>query len=198
MAKLYFTFGTMGSSKTAQALIQRFSFIERGKKVLFLKPSIDTRDGEFILKSRIAGLEAPVETYKADENIIDKFNMKLIDMDCIIVDEVQLSTATQIEELRYIVDELNIMVYTYGLRVNFKSLLFEGSKRLMELADEIRDIETPCHCGRKTIVNARYRGKKVLYEGEDIVIGGNNMYKSLCYKCFREGNLDISKEKGEK
>jgi thymidine kinase len=190
MAKLYFTYGTMGSSKTAQALMLRFSFIERGQKVLFLKPSIDTRDGDNIIKSRIPGLEAPVKAYGPTDNLLEIFNFDLLDIDCVIVDEVSFSTKEQIEQLKYIAEEFDKPVYTYGLRANFKTELFEGSKRLFEIADTISEIKSPCHCGKKTIVNARYKGRKIIYEGESIVIGGNDQYKSLCYKCWREGNLD--------
>jgi thymidine kinase len=190
MAKLYFTYGTMGSSKTAQALMLRFSFIERGQKVLFLKPSVDTRDGNNVIKSRVPGLEAPVKTYGPGDNILELFNFDLLDIDCVIVDEVSFSTKEQIEQLKYIAEEFDKPVYTYGLRANFKTELFEGSKRLFEIADTISEIKSPCHCGKKTIVNARYKGRKIVYEGESIVIGGNDQYKSLCYKCWREGNLD--------
>lgn len=189
MAKLYFTYGTMGSSKTAQALILRFSFMERGQKVLFLKPSLDTRDGDNFIKSRIAGLEAPVITYAPEEDILNIYNFAFLELDCVVVDEVHFSTKEQIEQLKYIAEEFDIPVYTFGLRANFKTELFTGSKRLFEIADNISEIKSPCHCGKKTIVNARYKGRKIIYDGESIVIGGNDQYKSLCYKCWREGNL---------
>jgi thymidine kinase len=189
MAKLSFIYGSMGSSKTAQALIQKFSYMERGQKVLFLKPAADTRDGVDVIKSRIPGLESPVTMYGENEDLLEKFNFRFLDINCVVVDEAHLSTTEQIEQLKYIADEFDIPVYAYGLRNNFRSVLFVGSKRLMELADEIKEIELPCNCGRKTIVNARYHGRKILYEGDDIVIGGNDMYKALCYKCWREGNL---------
>lgn len=190
MAKLYFTYGTMGSSKTAQALMMRFSYIERGQEVLFLKPSLDTRDGKNVIRSRIPGLEAPVITYGPVDDLLEINNFKLLDIDCVIVDEVNFSTKEQIEQLKYIAEEFDIPVYTYGLRANFKTELFEGSKRLFEIADTISEIKSPCHCGKKTIVNARFKGRKIIYDGESIVIGGNDQYKSLCYKCWREGNLD--------
>lgn len=189
MAKLYFTYGTMGSSKTAQALMLRFSFIERGQKVLFLKPTLDTRDGDNIIRSRIPGLEAPVKTFSPTDDILELYNFKFLNLDCIIVDEVNFATKEQIEQLKYIAEEFDIPVHTFGLRANFKTELFEGSKRLFEIADTISEIKSPCHCGKKTIVNARYKGKKIIYDGESIVIGGNDQYKSLCYKCWREGNL---------
>lgn len=194
MAKLYFIHGTMGSSKTAQALIQRFSIIERGGKVLFIKPDVDTRDGDNILKSRIPGLEAPIIMFSKDDDLLEKFNFELLDINCIIVDEANFCTPKHIEQLKYIVDEFDIPVYAYGLKNNFKSRLFEGSKRLIELADEIKEIELLCHCGRKTAVNARFKGRKIIYDGDDIVIGANDMYKALCYKCWYEGNLGITKE----
>ena len=189
MAKLYFSYGTMGSSKTAQALMLRFSFIERGQKVLFLKPSVDTRDGENMIRSRIPGLEAPIVMYSPTDDILDLFNFKFLQLDCVIVDEVHFSTIEQIEQLKYIAESFDIPVYTFGLRTNFKTELFVGSKRLFEIGDTISEIKSPCHCGKKTIVNARYKGRKVVYDGESIVIGGNDQYKSLCYKCWREGNL---------
>jgi thymidine kinase len=189
MANLNFTYGTMGSSKTAQALLLRFSYLERGKKVLFLKPSIDTRDGPNLIRSRVPGLEASIDTYTPYDDILELFNCKFLEYDCIIVDEVHFSTSKQIEQLKYIAAEFDIPVFTFGLRANFKTELFEGSKRLFEIADSISEIISPCHCGKKTIVNARYKGHKVIYDGENIVIGGNDQYKSLCYKCWLEGNL---------
>lgn len=189
MAKLYFAYGTMGSSKTAQALMLRFSYIERGQKVLFLKPSTDTRDGENMIKSRIPGLEAPVFMYSPTDDILELYNFKFLELDCIIVDEVHFSTKEQIEQFKYIAEEFDIPVHTFGLRADFKTELFVGSKRLFEIADTISEIKSPCHCGKKTVVNARYKGRKIVYNGESIVIGGNDQYKSLCYKCWREGNL---------
>ena len=189
MAKLYFTYGTMGSSKTAQALMLRFSFLERGKSFVF-KPAIDNRDGENIIKSRIPGLEAPVDVFDNDDNLLDIYNFELLDIDCVIVDEVNFASKEHIEQLKYIAEEFDIPVFTFGLRANFKTELFEGSKRLFEIADKIEAINSPCHCGKKTIVNARYKGRKILYEGESIVIGGDEQYKSLCYKCWKEGKLD--------
>ncbi|HHX16846.1 MAG TPA: thymidine kinase [Mollicutes bacterium] len=190
MAKLYFTYGTMGSSKTAQALMTRFGLIERGQKVLFLKPEIDTRDGQNIIKSRIPGLEAPVEMFSNADDLLEKYNFDLLDIDCVIVDEVNFATKEHVEQLKYIAEEFDVPVFTFGLRANFKTELFEGSKRLFEIADTISEIKSPCHCGKKTIVNARYKGRKIIYDGESIVIGGNDQYKSLCYKCWREGKLD--------
>lgn len=189
MAKLYFTYGTMGSSKTAQALMLRFSYLERGQKVLFLKPAIDTRDGENMIRSRIPGLEAPVVMYKPEDDILKMYDFRFLEYDCVIVDEVHFSTKEQIEQLKYIAEEFDVPVFTFGLRADFSTELFTGSKRLFEIADTISEVKSPCHCGRKTIVNARFKGRKIIYNGDSIVIGGNDQYRSLCYKCWREGNL---------
>ncbi len=195
MAKLYFAYGTMGSSKTAQALMLRFSFLERGQKVLFLKPSIDTRDGEGMVKSRVKGLEAPVLMFNTNDSLLELYKNELKYTDCVIVDEVNFATEKQIEELKYIAEELDIPVYTFGLRTNFQTKLFEGSRRLFEIADTITEIKSPCHCGKKTIVNARYKDGKIIRQGESIFIGGNDQYKSLCYSCWKKGKLNGRKKK---
>lgn len=188
MAKLHFIYGTMGCSKTAQALIRRFNYIEKGKKVLFLKSSIDNRDGKNIIRSRI-GIEAEVLEYGLEDNIIELFMDELKDTDYVIIDEVNFATAAQVEQMRTIADEFDIPVYAYGLKANFQSHLFEGSKRLFEIADVHTALESICHCGKPTIVNARYKNGKIEYEGELIVIGGDEKYINLCYDCWKKGNL---------
>jgi thymidine kinase len=192
MARLYFIYGTMGSSKTIQALIQRFNYMENGRKVLFLKSAIDNRDGSNVIKSRI-GIEAEVSEYKNDDNIVEKFIEELKDADIVIVDEANFATKEHIEQLKYIADELDIPVYAYGLRSNFQSYLFEGSKRLMELADDIISLESICSCGNPTTINARYNDGKVVTEGELVVIGGNDQYKGICYRCWQQ-QIKESKE----
>lgn len=195
MEELNFTFGTMGSSKTAQALIQNYTLMERGHNVLFLKPAKDTRDEEGYIKSRINGLGAPVFLYNENDSIIKKYSLHLLDTTCIIVDEVQFSTPNQIRELKYIVDRYNIPVYTYGLRSDFQTHLFEGSKRLFELADNIYSINSKCHCGRNTIVNARYCENGIVKDGPQVLIGGNESYKSLCLHCWDNDDLGSVKVK---
>lgn len=190
-AKLNFIFGTMGSSKSAQALMMRFNYLENGMEVLLLKPSIDTRDGSNIIKSR-AGIEAKALEYGPEESIVDKYLCQFKGLKCIIVDEVHFSTKEQINEFRKIVDYYNIPVYCYGLRSDFKTELFEGSKRLFEIADHITHTEMVCHCGRTTIVNAWYVDEKVLADGEIIELGGNEKYKSLCFECYKKGKLKPS------
>jgi len=189
MAKLYFRYGTMGSSKTANALMTKFNYEEKGKKVLILKPSIDTRDGNNIIKSRI-GLQTEAICFDKGTSIYSDIVTKMNPLpDCIIIDECQFCTENQIEDLRYIVDELNIPVFCYGLRSDFQTYLFEGSKRLFEIADSISEIKSICSCGNKAIVNTRYKDNKIIYDGEQIILGSNDKYISLCYKCWKNGIL---------
>ncbi|MDD3048516.1 MAG: thymidine kinase [Bacilli bacterium] len=188
MAKLYFTYGAMGSGKTVVALMTRFNYIELGMNVLFIKPATDTRDGVNYIKTRI-GLQAEVEIYSPKDNILEIFEEQLKTSNVVIVDEVQFSTKKQIEELKYISEELGIDVLTYGLRTDFSTSLFPGSSRLFELADTIRELKSMCHCGNKAIVNARYQDDEIIYEGEQIFIGGNDKYKGLCHRCWKNGNL---------
>ena len=154
MAKLYFKYGAMGSSKTAQALITKYNYEENDLKVWLLKPSADVRDGATILRSRI-GLEAEVEVIAPDADIFERFlRKKSGNCDVIIVDECQFLSEAQIDQLRAIVDEHNIPVMCFGLRTDFQTKLFPGSRRLMEVADTIQEIKTICDCGAKATVNA--------------------------------------------
>ena len=182
-AKLSFIFGTMGSSKSAQALMMRFNYIENGMNVLFLKPSIDHRDGVEIVKSRV-GIEAKAQIFFPNENLIDKYSDQFSNLKCIIVDESNFLTREQVNQLRNIVDHYHIPVYCYGLRSDFRSDLFEGSKRLFELSDNVSHIEMICHCGRPTIVNTRYVNNEIITEGDVVDLGGNERYQSLCYDCY--------------
>ena len=136
MADLVFKYGSMGSSKSAFALMLSFSYAESGKSVLLLKPSIDTRDGEDIIKSRV-GIEAPCKVFSPTERITTKFIDDLLSCDVIIVDEAQFASKRQIEELKAISEEMDKPVYCFGLRTDFQTNMFEGSKRLFELATKI-------------------------------------------------------------
>lgn len=185
MAKLYFKYGAMGSSKTANALITKFNYEERGMRVWLIKPSIDNRDGVNQVRSRI-GLSATAEVIIPDVDIFTRFEGK-DKFDVIIADECQFLTSAQIDELRRIVDELDVPVLCYGLRTDFLTHLFEGSKRLFEVADSIQEIKTICECGKKAIVNARIDGEgKVVTEGGQILIGGNDSYVAMCHACWKE------------
>ena len=188
MAKLEFTFGSMGSSKTAIALMKRFDLIESGFNVLLLKPSTDNRDGVTVIKSRI-GISAEAKTYSNDESIIGKYLDEILDCDCVIVDEVQFSNKAQILELKQISEEFDKPVYTYGLRTDFKLNFFEGSETLFKYADVINGVSKTCTCGNEAIVNARYDDEGIIYEGEQVVLGSNDKYKALCYTCYKKGRL---------
>ena len=186
MAKLYFKYGAMGSSKTAQALITKFNYEERGMKVWLIKPSIDNRDGADIIKSRV-GLYAHSSAIDKSDDIFEKFLPSRTDVDVIIADECQFFTEEQIDALRKIVDDYDIPVLCFGLRTDFLSHLFPGSKRLFEVADSIAEIKTICECGSKATVNARLDSDmNVVTEGSQVMIGGNESYIAMCHKCWRE------------
>lgn len=194
MNKLYYFYGAMGASKTANALMTKFNFEEKGKEVIMLKPSVDNREGNSVVKSRI-GLESNafiVNTIKNEfvsDQIIEL--VKNMDIDYIIVDECQFLFKEHIDELVYLVDNHNISVFAFGLKTDFKGNLFEGSKRLLEMADTISEIKTTCYsCGKKAIMNARISDGKILKTGEQIVIGGDDLYISLCRKCWSKNEIE--------
>lgn len=205
MSKLYFIQSPMNGSKSALLLMKAHSFEERGIPFICMKPSIDNREGVDFIYSRI-GIKRECITIDPDDNIfnivndiialIDKTNANLLQW--ILVDECQFFTAKQIEQLTKIVDDLGINVMCYGLRTDFNTHLFEGSKRLLELADDIDEIKISCSCGRKAIINARVNDDGyVITDGEQILIGGNDRYIPLCRKCYSDAikfNLKV-KEK---
>lgn len=185
MAKLYYKYGAMGSSKSAQALITKFNYEERGMKVWLVKPAMDDRDGVGVIKSRI-GLREEADALKPVDSVLERFK-ELSRVDVIITDECQFFTAEQIDDLRYIVDNYDIPVLCFGLRTDFRTKLFPGSLRLFEVADSISEIKTICSCGNKAIVNARVDSENnVLSEGEQVFIGGNESYIAMCHKCWKE------------
>ena len=188
MAKLYFKYGAMGSSKTAQALITKYNYEENDMKVWLIKPSADTRDGEALLRSRI-GLEAKVEVMRPETDIAARFEEKLGEhYNAVIVDECQFLTEKQIDELRSIVNDHGVPVMCFGLRTDFQTKLFPGSRRLMEVADTIQEIKTMCDCGAKATVNARIDGMgHIVTEGAQVVLGGNDSYIAMCHKCYIRG-----------
>ena len=185
MAKLYFKYGAMGSSKTANALITKFNYEERGMKVWLIKPSIDVRDGADVVRSRI-GLQSQAEIITPEKNLWEEYQNHT-DCNVIIADECQFFLAHQIDELRQIVDELTVPVLCYGLRTDFRTQLFEGSRRLFETADSIQEIKTICTCGKKAIVNARLNWQgEVVTKGGQILIGGNDSYVAMCHSCWKK------------
>ena len=185
MAKLYFKYGAMGSSKTAQALITKFNYEERGMKVWLLKPSTDQRDGIHMLHSR-TGLEAPAEVITPEDDIYALYTQR-DHPDVVITDECQFFTPAQIDQLRRLVDERDLPVLCFGLRTDFLTHLFPGSLRLFELADSITEIKTICACGSKATVNARIDSNgHVVTKGEQVFLGGNDSYLAMCHSCWKK------------
>ena len=191
--KLYFRYGTMGSAKTALLLTQAYNFEERNMKYQCLKPVIDTRESANVIRSRL-GIERECqwiyhetdlyshfrERFKADGDVID----------WILVDEAQFLTAEQVDQLAHVVDDFGVNVICYGLRTDFQSNLFEGSRRLFEVADTIDEIKSTCTCGRKTIINARIDSAgDFVQEGAQVEIGGDDRYIAVCRKCWRNKRI---------
>ena len=186
MAQLYFKYGAMGSSKTANALMTRFNYEERGQKTLLVKPRMDTRDGDHRVVSRI-GLTYPCIYF---DEMRQLSVMELQQNACVIVDEAQFLTREEVMYLVSLVDDLGIPVICYGLRADFKGDLFPGSEALLVMADKIEEVKTICWCGKKATFNARFdRTGKVLKEGEQVVLGANDQYIGLCRKHWMAGDL---------
>lgn len=191
MGKLIFYYGTMGSAKTANALITRYQYIQNGRSVWLIKPATDTRDDKddkTIIKSRI-GLEAESRAILASDNIFDTYNLYwgYNKPDVIICDEAQFFSSAQIEQLRDIATFMDIDVLCFGLRTNFITRSFTGSARLFELADEFIKLDNICDCGQPALINARLDNSgNIIITGEDILIGGDGRYKAMCWKCYRQ------------
>ena len=187
MAKLYFKYGAMGSSKTASALITKFNYEERGMKVWLIKPATDTRDGDDVIKSRI-GLANTCRAIDKSEDLFEVFKAEAGDVDAIICDECQFFTKEQIDGCRRIVDDFDLPVLCFGLRTDFLTKLFPGSMRLFELADSISEIKTICSCGKKASVNARIdESGNIVTEGSQVMLGGNDSYIAMCHRCYKKG-----------
>ena len=183
MAQLYFKYGAMGSSKSANALMARFNYEERGQETLLVKPQLDTRDGDHMVSSRI-GLKHPCVYFHEMQAMADQELQKYA---CIIVDEAQFLTREEVHYLVHLVDELDIPVMCYGLRADFKGDLFPGSQELLVMADKIEEIKTVCWCGRGARCNARIDADgNMVSSGEQVELGANERYISLCRKHFTE------------
>ena len=183
MAKLYFKYGAMGSSKSAQALITQFNYEELGMTVWLIKPSTDTRDGADIIRSRI-GLQRSAQIITPEQNILEEYR-KIGARSVVIADEAQFFTPEQIDQLRELVDSEDVPVLCVGLRTDFLTHFFPGARRLMELADSITEIKTVCACGRKATVNARIDANgRIITHGAQVFLGGNDSYIAMCHKCW--------------
>ena len=183
MKRLYFKYGVMGSSKSAQALMTAFNYTQKGYDVLLMKPKVDTREKEEIIRSRV-GLKAACKVFDKATNLIE-FVAKYPSTQVVIVDEVQFCTKEQIDQLKELTLK-DMTVLCYGLKTNFKSELFEGSKRLLEIAESIQEIKAVCRCGAKATINARVVDGLVVTSGKSIQIGGDEKYEAMCYACWKK------------
>ena len=183
MAKLYFRYGAMGSSKSANALMVWYNYRERGQEALLVKRQVDQRDGDRVVTSRM-GLSYPcIYFHELTDGAAKKHA-------CIIVDEAQFLTREEVRYLVHLVDDLDVPVICYGLRADFKGELFPGSAELLVMADKIEEVKTICWCGRKATFNARFDEEgNVLKEGAQVVLGSNDKYIGLCRRHWMEGNL---------
>lgn len=194
MAKLYFRYGAMGSSKTANLLMVDYNYAERDQKALVLKPRVEDRDGKQTVKSRM-GIDKECLFV---ENFVRMSDEAIKAYDCILVDEAQFVSKADVEFFTYVVDELNVPVICYGLRTDFARNLFEGSMWLLAWADTIEEIKTICWCGRKAICNARLdENGQIIRAGQQVVMGGTGKYVALCrqhHKTGETGNLPALQE----
>ena len=188
MAKLYFYYSAMNAGKTTNLLQSRHNYAERGMNTLVIKPRIDSRSGENRVRSRI-GLEAEAVDVDPSVNLLDLVQNASEGqrIHCVLVDEAQFLSTDQVDQLTEVVDALNIPVLAYGLRTDFLGALFEGSRQLLALSDELREIKTICHCGRKATMVVRFDGEgQPMHSGDQIQIGGNETYVSMCRRHFKE------------
>lgn len=193
MSKLFYYYGSMASAKTLRLLSTAYNFEEKGVQIMVLKPALDTRDGEGIIRSR-AGLERKcimidkdVNLYKAIKAYKNVLDAQLESLKWVIIDECQFLTEEQVDQLSDVVDFLDISVMCFGLRTDFQSRLFPGSKRLFEIADDIEEIKSTCECGEnKTSINARFdENGEIIIEGSQVEIGGNERYRAICRRCWK-------------
>ena len=192
--KLYFRYGTMGSAKTALLLTNAYNFEERGIAYLCYKPVVDTREDRNVIRSRI-GIERECRWIYPDTNLFEELaNMQesgAMLPEWILVDEAQFLSAAQVDQLARIVDNFGCNIICYGLRTDFKTNLFEGSRRLFEVADTIDEVKSTCSCGGKTIVNARIDGRgQIITEGAQVEIGGNDRYMAVCRRCWNNKRIE--------
>jgi thymidine kinase len=187
---VYFRYGAMNAGKSIQVLTVRYNYYERHQSVFLFKPSVDTREGANLIKARI-GLEAPVDELIKPDTDIEAMVARLVAEKgkpaCLLVDEAQFLTRRQVEQFCDLTDGMGIPVMAFGLRADFRGELFPGSAALLALADRIEELKTICWCGKKATMNARIVDGKVIMEGPQVLIGGNESYTSLCRKHWKEG-----------
>lgn len=188
MAKLYFHYSTMNAGKSTALLQASHNYLERGMATYLLTANLDDRAGKGRISSRI-GIGAAADTFDSGTDLFARIEARLArgPLDCAFLDEAQFLTPDQVWQLARAVDDLNVPVMCYGLRVDFKGELFPGSAALLALADEMREVRTICHCGKKaTMVVRKSAAGEVLTQGAQVEIGGNDRYVSLCRRHWRE------------
>ncbi|MGL4484398.1 MAG: thymidine kinase [Anaerovoracaceae bacterium] len=190
MAQLYFKYSTMNAGKSLEIIKVAYNYEERGKNILVMTPSVDDRNGLGVISSRV-GVQREAIPVSDDFNILEYFikEHKNKAIDCVLLDESQFLKEHHIQELVEIVDSFNVPVLAFGLKNDFRNELFEGSYHLLVYADKIEEIKTICWCGRKATMVARIADGKFVKQGEQIVVGGNDMYVSLCRKHYNDGRL---------
>ena len=182
MAKLYFRHGPMDSAKTLNLLAVAHNYRSQGKKVLLVKPRLDTRFGATSIASR-AGLEAHADVLVDADSVLDPRDFAGVD--CVLVDEAQFLSARLVEQLRELTRDPGMPVICYGLRTDFRTRLFEGSRRLLELADSIEEVKVTCQfCNRKAILNLRLQSGAPSLQGPQVELGGHDRYAPVCYPCY--------------
>ena len=198
MAQLYYRYSTMNAGKSIELIKVAYNYEERGQRVMTLLPAIDDRYGVGVITSRI-GIKREAMLVKDDTNILELFlaEKEKGNIDCVLIDECQFLRKHHVEELIEIVDTFNVPVMAYGLKNDFRNQLFEGSYYMLIYADKIEEIKTICWCGRKATMVARVVDGKIVKQGEQIVIGGNDMYVSLCRKHYNDGRLGPDESKPE-
>ncbi|WP_460273957.1 thymidine kinase [Celeribacter sp. ULVN23_4] len=193
MAKLYFQYSTMNAGKSTLLLQASYNYRERGMDTYLITAKFDDRAGDGRIGSRI-GIGSEADTFEEGEDLFAKIERRLAEgpVACIFIDEAQFLTKEQVWQLARVVDDLRVPVMCYGLRVDFQGNLFPGSAALLALADEMREVRTICHCGKKaTMVVRMSESGMVLTEGAQVEIGGNERYESLCRKHWREAMGDV-------
>lgn len=188
MAKLYFKYGTMGSGKSIDLLKVAYNYKERGQNVLLFNSRLDNRFSKGNITTRI-GLKQEAIMFNDATNFIDIISDIDYDIDCILIDESQFLKKEQVDQLGMIVDNYTIPIICYGLKTDFQTNLFEGSKRLLEIADKLEEIRTICVCSKKAIINARLDNNHIVVEGEQILIGDLE-YQAFCRSCYNNGLTD--------